>query len=61
MGNDTMVQRKKDQLEDFINKKLKLQEVTPKTPTKPKTTVEHLKAWNGKTGGKIGGKGFLIG
>lgn len=61
MGNDIMVQRNKDPLESFINKQIKAQKVAPKPPSKPKTTMEHLESWNGKNGGKIGGRGFLGG
>jgi hypothetical protein len=56
-----MVQRNKDPLESFINKQIKAQKVAPKPPSKPKTTMEHLESWNGKNGGKIGGRGFLGG
>ncbi len=61
MGNDIMVQRKKDPLESFIKQQLKAQKIEPKPKSKPKTTMEHLESWNGKNGGKIGGRGFLGG
>ena len=61
MGNDIMVQRNKDQLESFIMKQMKAQKIAPKPQSKPKTTMEHLEAWNGKSGGKVGGRGFLSG
>ncbi len=61
MGNDIMVQRNKDPLESFIKKQLKAQTIEPKPKSKPKTTMEHLESWNGKSGGKIGGRGFLGG
>ncbi len=56
-----MVQRNKDQLESFIMKQMKAQKIAPKPQSKPKTTMEHLEAWNGKSGGKVGGRGFLSG
>jgi len=61
MGNDIMVSGKKDQLEAFITKQMKAQKIAPKPKSKPKTTMEHLEAWNGKSGGKVGGRGFLGG
>ena len=56
-----MVQRNKDQLETFINKQMKAQKIAPKPQSKPKTTMEHLESWNGKSGGKVGGRGCLSG
>ena len=61
MGNDIMVQRNKDPLESFIKKQLKAQTIEPKPKSKPKTTMEHLESWNGKSGEKVGGRGFLGG
>jgi hypothetical protein len=56
-----MVQRNKDPLESFIKKQLKAQKIEPKSKSKPKTTMEHLESWNGKSGEKVGGRGFLGG
>ena len=59
MGNDIMVSGKKDKLESFIGQQMKAQKIAPKIKAKPKSTMEHLESWNGKNGGKVGGRGFL--